>query len=471
VSAFYLSAASKSSGKTTVSIGLAVAFKRRGLNVQTFKKGPDYIDPLWLKLSSGQPCFNLDFNVQDERQILETFASNRMDSDVVLVEGNKGLFDGLDLHGADSNAAMAKLLGLKVVLVIDVQGITRGVAPLLNGYRGFDADIEYAGVILNKVGGSRHEQKLRQVIDFYTDFEVLGSIPKNTDITISERHLGLTTDKEVAEKEGFLSQAGDVIENNVDTDRLLELTQPIPVQVKNHLQNSTTAVSPQINEISGLKIGIARDSAFCFYYEDDFSAFRIRGIELIFFDTLHDARLPDVDALFIGGGFPETHCAQLEENNSMRNAIGNFIESGKPVYAECGGLMYLSRNISWKGETHNMVGAIGADVEVTEKPVGRGYVKLKPTARHPWGVNAKTDGFRLNTIINAHEFHYSKLNNVDPSLSYGYDVERGWGVNGAGDGLIVGNVFASYSHLRNTSDTPWVDAYLSWVNELTNERI
>jgi cobyrinic acid a,c-diamide synthase len=457
----YLSAASKSSGKTTVSTGLCAALSKRGETVQPFKKGPDYIDPMWLAAASSRSCYNLDFNTQDNDEILELYRCHQRPGQFSLVEGNKGLFDGVDVHGSDSNAAMAKLLELPVILVVDTQGITRGVAPLLNGYQSFDPEIHHAGVILNKVGGSRHEGKLRNVIEQYTDFDVLGAVPRDADLVIPERHLGLATAAEDPHALDHIDLLGRVIENSVDLDRVLGAAGK--AQATQASQDKPLKGAEHSKQVS---IAVARDSAFCFYYPDDFETMESAGAKLLFFDTLNEAGVPDADALFIGGGFPEIHCGLLEQNQSMKQSIARFVESGKPVYAECGGLMYLARSIRWQGKAYRMVGAIPADIEMTEKPVGRGHVELAPTPNHPWyGCGVEPESKDTVVAIRAHEFHYSRMINLDTVIKFAYDVKRGYGADGSHDGVVVDNIFASYAHLRSTRQFPWATLFINHVRQ------
>ncbi|MGB0127077.1 MAG: AAA family ATPase, partial [Rhodocyclaceae bacterium] len=221
---FLVSAAHKSSGKTTVSIGLAAALRARALAVQTFKKGPDYIDPMWLGQASGAACRNLDFFLSPDDEIRRDFARYGAAADVCLVEGNKGLYDGLALDGANSNAALAKLLHLPVILVLDARGMTRGIAPLILGYQAFDRDVNIAGVVLNRLGGSRHEAKLRAVIEHYTDVPVIGALTEDINLGITERHLGLIPANEAQAAQEHIRAIGARIAQGVDLDRLLDLT-------------------------------------------------------------------------------------------------------------------------------------------------------------------------------------------------------------------------------------------------------
>lgn len=445
-----ISAAHKSSGKTMVSIGLCAALRARGHVVQPFKKGPDYIDPMWLSQAAGHACRNLDLYLMEDDDVLATFA--RHSAEVNLVEGNKGLYDGLALDGSNSNAALAKLLDLPVMLVIDARGMTRGIAPLILGYQAFDKDIRIAGVILNNLGGSRHEAKLRAVIEHYTDVQVVGAIQHDERLSIIERHLGLMPSNESIAATAKIRQIGDAIAEQVDLDKLLALSRKAPLQVPHVAEVVAMPVGEKV------RIGIARDRAFGFYYADDLDALEAAGAELVPFDALNDAHLPQVDGLYIGGGFPEACATELEANSSLRGEIRQAIGSGMPAYAECGGLMYLSRSISYEGRTYEMVGAIPGDVKMHARPVGRGYVHLREDDGHPWPrPNAPAK------LIKAHEFHYSSLENLPSDMRFAYHVERGYGIDGQRDGLLLNNLLASYTHLRTIGSCYWATRFVAFV--------
>jgi cobyrinic acid a,c-diamide synthase len=448
VARLFLSATHKSSGKTTVSIGLAAALGREGLSVQTFKKGPDYIDPMWLKRASGRACYNLDFNTQTRSEILTTFARNARDADVSLIEGNKGLHDGVDVEGGDSSAALAKLLRAPVALVVDAYGMARGIAPLVQGYAAFDRETRIAGVILNKVGSERQSGKLRQALERYTDVPVLGAIGRDEGIVVRERHLGLTTPGETAESDAIIESAREAVAQGVDLTRIRDIAA------------SATALPAPIAPIGraarqDVRIAVARDEAFGFYYEDDLEAFGRAGARLVFFDALRDARLPDCHGLFIGGGFPETHAARLSANAPMRESIRLALGAGLPAYAECGGLMYLSRSIAWGEARWPMVGAIPADTSMNDRPQGRGLVVLEETGEAPWSVREGK--------FPAHEFHYAALDGLAPDARFGYSVRRGAGVDGRRDGVVIGSLVAGFSHLRNTLAYPWVERFVDYA--------
>ncbi len=452
-----ISAAHKSSGKTMVSIGLCAALATRGHAVQPFKKGPDYIDPMWLSQAAGHPCRNLDLYLMENDDVVATFAQHS--SEVNLVEGNKGLYDGLALDGSNSNAALAKLLDLPVILVIDARGMTRGIAPLILGYQAFDRDINIAGVILNNLGGRRHESKLRQVIEHYTDVPVIGAIQHDERLSIVERHLGLMPSNESHVATAKIKQIGEAIAEQVDLDKLLALSQKGPLDIPHKAKVSPLPCGERV------RIAIARDRAFGFYYADDLDALEEAGVELVPFDALRDAHLPEVDGLYIGGGFPETCATELEANVTLRVDIKRAIENGLPAYAECGGLMYLSRGIAYEGRTFEMVGAIPGDVQMHSKPIGRGYVHLKEDEAHPWprpDVPAKQ--------IKAHEFHYSKLENLPPDSRFAYHVARGYGIDGERDGLIVHNLLASYTHLRTIGSCYWATRFVAFVRRCKEQQ-
>lgn len=454
---FLISAAHKSSGKTMVSIGLCAALAARGHAVQPFKKGPDYIDPMWLGQAAGHACRNLDLYLMENDDVVATFA--RHASEVNLVEGNKGLYDGLALDGSNSNAALAKLLDLPVMLVIDARGMTRGIAPLILGYQAFDKDIRIAGVILNNLGGKRHESKLRQVIEHYTDVPVIGAIQHDDRLSIVERHLGLMPSNESIAANAKIKQIGEAIAEQVDLDRLLELSQKAPLEIPHKAEVLPMPVGDKV------KIAIARDRAFGFYYADDLDALQAAGAELVPFDALNDAHLPEVDGLYIGGGFPEACAVELEANATLRGEINRAITNGLPAYAECGGLMYLSRGIEYEGRNYEMVGAIPGDVKMHAKPIGRGYVHLKEDEAHPW---PRPDAPAKQ--IKAHEFHYSSLENLAADTRFAYHVERGYGIDGGRDGLIVNNLLASYTHLRTIGSCYWATRFVAFVRRCKEQR-
>ncbi|MEQ1695665.1 MAG: cobyrinate a,c-diamide synthase [Hyphomicrobiaceae bacterium] len=458
-----VSASHKSSGKTTISVGLTAALAAKGHGVQTFKKGPDYIDPMWLSRASNRPCFNLDFNTQTHPEIRQMFASRARTADVALIEGNMGLHDGVDEEGADSTAALARLLGAPVVLAVDCEGMTRGVAPLVLGFQAFDRTIKIAGLVLNRVATARQEAKLVAAIERYTDIPVLGALRRSSELTIVERHLGLTTPNETAGNDAKIALLGSMIAANVDLNRILDIAgTAVPLA-----SDEVTAAPPRIRR--GVSIAVARDSAFGFYYADDLEALERAGATLNFFSPISDTHLPEADGIFIGGGFPETHMAALEANAAMRGAIKRAARNGVPIYAECGGLMYLTRSIRWRDETREMVGVIAADTVMHSRPQGRGLVVLEPTGTCRWSGNAQTPD--AVSHIRAHEFHHAQLINIASGTNFAWRVARGFGIDGQHDGIIVDNVLASFSHQRSTEANRWAERFVGFVRGLKRSRL
>ena len=453
----YLSAAHKSSGKTMLGIGLSRVFSDSGLTVQTFKKGPDYIDPMWLAYASRQACINLDFHTMTMAEITQTFERYARDSELSIIEGNKGLHDSVDVAGLNSNANLAKHLGTPVLLILDTRGITRGIAPLLLGTLNFDPKVNIAGVILNQVAGPRHEGKLIRAIDTYTDVRVYGALGTHAQVAITEAQLGLSPTTECNAVEEKVIEIARRIRCDVDTRALQEHATA--------LTSINRTISPSGHRPTDLRIGVAKDQAFGFYYNDDLQNLSAGGAELIEFDALSDTDLPAVDGLFIGGGFPERHMQELTSNSALRMKIRKLIDGGLPVYAECGGLMYLAKTMSWGDKCCEMVGAIDANVVVCDRPQGRGYVRLRETEHAPW---PETQATALG--LPAHEFHYGSLRDLAPNTQFAYEVTRGHGIDGRHDGIVYKNVLASFSHLRDTNANHWTRRFLNFVRDCKRHR-
>lgn len=460
----FISAAHKSSGKTTVTLGLCRALRQAGWRVQPFKKGPDYIDPIWHGLAAGQPSYNLDFHMMARGEIESLYARHAPRGDIVVIEGNKGLYDGMDVAGSNSNAALAKLLGASVILVLDTQGMTRGVAPLLLGYRAFDPEVRIAGVILNKVGGERHEGKLREVIAHYTDIPVLGAVRQDARLAIRERHLGLMPGNESLSAEASIQGIADSVAAQVDIAAVARLAGG---SLGGTLATTAAHAACDVNaapapEAPGLRLAYARDRAFAFYYQEDLDTLRAAGVELLPVDLLADTDLPACDGLLLGGGFPEVFAAELEANAAMRTAVRAVVESGLPTYAECGGLMYLSRSLRWGERAHAMAGVLPGDAVMGERPVGRGYAVLEQAPAMPWPSPGGP--------VPAHEFHYSRLENLPEDLSYAYVVQRGHGIHAGRDGLLYKGLLASYCHRRGSGAQGWITPFLAQMRAWKDHR-
>ena len=451
-----IAAARKSSGKTSVSLGLARALTRQGLKVQTFKKGPDYIDPLWLEQATGRPCYNLDFNTQTAQEITTLYDAKITGADIVIIETNKGLFDGIDVSGADSNAQLAKLIGAPIILVLDTIGMTRGIAPLLHGYQTFDRDISIDGIILNKTGGPRHEGKLIAAIEQYNQIEVLGCVPRRDTLSVDERHLGLTTPGDVSGADPIIDALADAVEQYVDLEQLKTIAQKAA---------RTPHPSPTKKPVPDVTIAIPRDEAFGFYYPDDLEAMEAAGAKLVFFNALKDKEMPRADGLFIGGGFPETNMEELSQNKALRAQLKSLIQAGLPTYAECGGLMYLCDRIIWNDKAGDMVGVINADAVMNKRPQGRGIAHIKPTKHHQW----MTAPCGEPSVSKVHEFHFASLKNVPDDTVYAYEIKRGHGIDGNRDGIVIKNMLANFCHLRQSNANRWAENFVGFVRKIKQD--
>lgn len=423
-----------------VTLGLAAALRARGLVVQPFKKGPDFIDPSWLTEAAGRPCRNLDPYLMGREGVQEVFARGRRGADVCLVEGAMGLYDGLDDEGSGSTAVLARWLRAPVVLVVDATRITRSAAALVLGYAQFEPETWLAGVIFNGVQGARHEAKLRSAMERYVRLPVWGALPRAEALTIPDRHLGLIPR---AEGEGWVAAveaAREAVERYCDVPGLLDLARSAP-SLGWEVPSSTRA--PQGDRV---RVGVVRDRAFTFYYPENLEALEEAGAELVFLDALSDSALPAVDALYIGGGFPEVFLEELEANGSLRREVRRAAEEGLPIYAECGGLMYLCRRLVWEERVGEMVGVLPATVVMEGRPAGHGYV-----AGEVVGENAF---YAMGLAFRGHEFHHSRLD-VEGDLPRVFCLQRGQGVGSGEDGLVWRNVLASYTHVHAVGTPQW----------------
>lgn len=446
------------SGKTTVSVGLCAALAARGLAVQPFKKGPDYIDPSWLSAAAGRACRTLDpFFHASAEAVQRAFVIGAHSADISLIEGNHALFDdSADEDGRDSTASLSRLLShTPIVLVINAARMGRSAAALVRGFQTFEPDTNIAGVILNNVGNPRHERKLCDAIERYCDIPVLGAIPRSEALVIPDRHLGLVPRGENDQFVPAIAACQHAAEQHIDLDRVLAIARSArPLSVPEFPSN----IQPPT---SNLQVGVIRDRAFSFYYPENFEALENAGAQLIFIDALNDAQLPKIHALYIGGGFPEMFMAELSANHTLRQDLREAIERGLPVYAECGGLMYLSRRIVWGERSAEMVGALPYDVEMMDRPQGHGYVIAEVTDDNPF--------LPKGTVLRGHEFHHSRLINIDQSLRTAYALTRGNGLGQRCDGLIYRNVLAGYMHLHAAGAPGWAEALVARARGYANE--
>lgn len=465
VSGIYISATKRNSGKTTISVALSRLLRNKGLSVQPFKKGPDFIDPMWLNIASGSRTYNLDFYFMSKDKIREHFLKYSLNSDISIVEGNHGLHDSFDIYGKSSNAGMAKLLGLPVVLLIDVGELNRGVVPLILGFREFDKEVDIKGIILNKVHSKRHEKNLLRAIKYYTDLKVVGKIPNDPGFSVKQRHLGLSSTLSAEEVEKFVDDVSSKISEYIDMESIIKISKTANKSFPEVRLRSVSniAIKQKRNAGNPIKIGLAYDNAFNFYYNENLSALEDLGCKIINFSPINDKHLPDVDALYIGGGFPEIFSADLQANINIRKDIKQKIEEGLPVYAECGGLMYLCRSISYEGNFNEMVGVIDADVKLVKKPKGHGYTKLTP---YIYENNKEGKWFNKIRLIKGHEFHHSFLEMPENGYKFIFKMMRGYGVDGVSDGITYKNILAGYTHIYSPSSPGWFKNWVAFIKRV-----
>ncbi len=439
-------------GKTVISIGLMRALRERGYRVQPFKVGPDFIDPSYHNFATGRRSRNLDGFLMKERDIKECFARCAEDADFAVVEGAMGLYDSHDaLDERGSTAHVSKVLSAPVLLIANVERIARSAAALVKGFKVFDPGVDIKGVILNRLGTERHIQKARLAVEELAGMRVVGAIPRREKAVVPERHLGLVPAHERAGVEQLFKDLASLVEEYVDVDKVIEMA-----RAAGELEGS------KVNELfrarkntSDVVLGIVRDRAFSFYYEDNIDAFAARA-RIEFIDSIEDEKLPDIDALYIGGGFPEVFAKELEENVSLRNDIKDFCKSGRPVYAECGGLMYLGKSISVGGREYEMADFLPLKTEMESSFQALGYTISKVARDNP--ISAKGD------LLLGHEFHHSQVKLLGDA-DYACEMVRGKGIASGKDGILVKNTLGCYSHLHVLSYPKMVENFLGKVGE------
>ncbi len=442
------------SGKTIISLGIAAAWKRRYITVSPFKKGPDYIDAGWLSLAAGRPCYNLDTFLCTPEVVRDSFQSHSQNSDMALVEGNRGLYDGIDTDGSTSTAELAKLLNLPVLLVLDCTKSTRTMAALVMGCQRFDPDIRIIGVILNQVAGKRHQGKVTANIEQFCGIPVFGAVPKLDSDDFPERHMGLVTSAEHRSSVQALDAVCDMANAHIDLDRLYDAVlkdcrdHAVPGEETD--KGGPVPASPAGAGRSGQKvtIGVIKDSAFQFYYPDNLEALEALGARIEFISPLEQERLPRVDALYMGGGFPETHAPQLTENRSFRDHLKQLALDGLPIYAECGGLIFLGQSICLGGREYAMSGILPIWFGLSLKPQGHGYTRVKVVNKNPF--------FSVGEVLKGHEFRYSKILKIEyrePDMAFA--MERGKGILDKKDGFHKHNTFGTYTHIHALGSVSW----------------
>ncbi len=467
-----ISAGSSSSGKTTVTIGLLAALSKAGHKVQPFKVGLDYIDPSYYTEITGHRARNIDGYLMDEERVRDVFLHGCEvdgEADIAIIEGVRGLYEGLEsLSDIGSTAQIAKILNCAVILVLNARSITRSAAAIVSGFKAFDPQVNIAGVILNNIGGQRHAMKAKEAIEHYTGVPIIGIIHRNNEMMISMRHLGLVPAIEERRRspdfDARISTIRDVISEDVDIEKVLDIARqaaPLP------RPENTTFIKREVAEKP--VIGIALDEAFNFYYHDNLELLELAGAQLKYFSPVHDKHLPDVDGIYIGGGYPELFAAELEANASMREDIKAASEAGLPIYGECGGLMYLTKKLTTgvKGKgayhmaempesTHEMVGALPGHTLMGHKRV----------------VSYNIGSLALDTVIGktgnnfrAHEFHHSEVTELPADAQFAIKLSRGTGIIDGWDGLIVKNTLGSYAHLVASSYEEFARSFVDFVGK------
>jgi len=434
------------SGKTIVSLGLARAFHEQGLAVQTFKKGPDYIDAKWLSLASHSDTTNLDPFLLSAPALRNLFWTRAQGSQLALIEGNRGLYDGKDVQGSCSSAELAKLIRCPVIVVADCTKVTRTMAAIILGLTAFDPEVDIRGVILNRTAGCRHQNILRDSIEQYTNVRVLGILPKLQENPIPERHMGLISDAEFG-YDPFAAIA-QCLRDNADLDACLDVARSAP-----DVPGEVSGLYPEPRAGRPVRIGVARDAALWFYYQENFDALRHAGAELVEFSLLTDAVVPDVDAVYMGGGFPETLAQGLAGNESMRSSIRDLVSGGMPVYAECGGLMYLSSELQYEGGSYPMAGVFPLTTKVFKKPQGHGYMSSTITLGNPF--------YACGTRLSGHEFHYSRCIDAEKVGEFVFSVDRGQGILKGHDGVLIRNCLAGYTHMHALGNPQWAGNFVA----------
>ncbi|WLE96504.1 MAG: cobyrinate a,c-diamide synthase [Candidatus Electrothrix communis] len=445
------------SGKSVASVALAAALRRSGHRVVPFKKGPDYIDAGWMTTAAGNPCYNLDPYLMSDTALADSFQRQAAGADYALIEGNRGLYDGVTAEGGFSTAELAVQLDLPVLLVVNCSKTTRTVAALVLGCRELDKRVRIAGVILNQIATPRHERIVTESVEKYTGIPVVGIVPRMKTDIFPMRHLGVTPHQEYgqAATDAAVDRLAAIAEEHFDLERIIGLMEqrrfsPIP----------TDAGSAKLAEsIEPVRIGVLRDAAFQFYYQENLEALQEGGAELVMINALTAETLPnDLDALYIGGGFPETSARQLADNVSFRDSVRQAADEGLPIYAECGGLIFLGRSIILEGKEYPLAGVFPVTFSMSTKPQGHGYSAFIVDQENPF--------YPLGTQIKGHEFRYSVVEGWDGGLEdLALQMERGTGFQGKRDGLLKKNVLALYTHVLAPGSPEWAAGLLRAARE------
>lgn len=435
-------------GKTILSLGVTRALVRRGLKVRPFKKGPDYIDATWLGLAAqATPC-NLDPYFLSPDVLRALFCEKAQGADISVIEGNRGLFDGKDVDGSCSTAQLARELSAPVVLAVDATKMTRTAAAVVQGCAGFEPGLNLAGVVFNRTAGERHRSMLLQAMEQYTDIPVLGMLPKIRHNPIPERHMGLVSNQEYEGESHALDKLADLADEWLDLKRMQQLAEAAPA-----IHCGQPVPWPKPVTTARPVIGYVHDAALWFYYQENIEALEKAGAKVVRLSLLDNEPWPEIHGLYLGGGFPETLARELSANTPAKARVRQLAEDDLPIYAECGGFMYLGRSVEYEGASYPLSGVLDLTTHLCERPQGLGYTRAKATREnlyHPVGE-----------IILGHEFHYSMcVQGEDSGLVFGVDMERGSGVSSGKDGILHRNVFAGYNHIHALGTPHWAPNFV-----------
>ncbi|CCH49864.1 cobyrinate a,c-diamide synthase [Pseudodesulfovibrio piezophilus] len=451
---FILAGLSGGTGKTIVSLGLARAFTRRGLKVAPFKKGPDYIDAKWLGLAAGCACSNLDPYFHTDAILHSLLWHKAEGRDISLIEGNRGLFDGKDERGSCSTAELARMLETPVILTIDCTKMTRTVAAIVQGCVGFESGMQLAGVILNRTAGERHRSILSKSIETHTDIPVLGMLPKVAHNPIPERHMGLMSDQEYdgavyGNEQKALESIADLAEEWLDLDAIAGIARSAP-----DIASPEKALFPDASSKGKVRIGYVHDAALWFYYPENLEALEHAGAELVRLSLLSGAPWPELDGLYLGGGFPEMFAQRISENTMALQAIKMLAVSGRPIYAECGGFMVLCDFLEYGGHTFPMTGVFPVGTTFCERPQGLGYTEAVSIRETPF--------YSEGAVVRGHEFHYSVcLDHASKELDFTMKMLRGKGILESQDGLLYQKTLAGYNHTHALAVPDWAPRFVA----------
>ena len=412
-----------------------------------FKKGPDYIDAAWLTKAAQRPCRNLDLFLMSRQAVEDSLTAGTLGADVAVVEGNRGLYDGMDSRGSYSTAELAKLLRVPVVLTVDCTKSTRTIAAIVLGCQTLDTEVSICGIVLNRVASSRHESVLRESVESICNVPVVGSIGRIKQQLFPERHLGLIPPQEHGRLNDSIDQARSVVAENLDLDVLWDLARKAP----DLPPSGPRAGGLQEAGARAARVGVFRDAAFQFYYPENLEALERAGAELVEVCPLSDSSLPDVDALYIGGGFPETLAPGLTSNRPFLEDVRRAAERGLPIYAECGGAVFLGEELIYEEKHYQMSGVLPVTYGFQARPKGHGYVELETVQENPF--------YSVGDSLRGHEFHYTYMQSSSSNdLEFAFTVHRGFGFDGQRDGLMRGNVLACYTHVHALGTKSWAGA-------------